>query len=90
MNSLKSYHALKCEQSKIFATSLKEEVIQTLRDMLKKETTEARKIVSNGRQIDMDMRSVIDRLEAVGYFSIKVLLMFEIDETQIYNCEYRH
>jgi len=63
MNSLKSYHALKSEQSRIFGISLKDEVIQTLKEMLKKETLEARKFITKGKQNDLDMKLLVDKIE---------------------------
>jgi len=74
MNSLKSYHALKSEQSRIFGISLKDEVIQTLKEMLKKETLEARKFITKGKQNDLDMKLLVDKIETV-VFEWKILLI---------------
>ena len=65
MNSLKSYHALKSEQSRIFGVSLKDEVIQTVKEMLKKETFEARRVLTNGRKNDIEMKLLVDKIETV-------------------------
>lgn len=65
MKALRTYHKLKMEQSKIFAVSLREEVIQTLRAMVKEETSEAKKTLSNGRKKDLEMRLILEKIENV-------------------------
>jgi len=63
MNGLKSYHAMKSEQSRTFATSLKEDVVDCLRNMLKKETAESKKFLNIGKKTDLDMKIILEKIE---------------------------
>ncbi len=67
MNALKSYHAMKSDQSKTLAASLKEDVVETLRNMLKKETNEAKKYLSVGKKADLDMKIILEKIETVCF-----------------------
>lgn len=68
MNALKSYHALKSEQSKTFAASIKGEIIYGLKDLIRKETAEARKNLMNGKKNDLDMKLILEKIENVLKF----------------------
>lgn len=65
LNSLKSYNAIKSEQSKIFAASIRGEIVQTLKDVIKKENNESRKTATNARKSDLEMRSILEKIETV-------------------------
>jgi len=62
-NSLKSYHALKSEQSKTFENSLREDIIKVLKENIKKETNDARKFLNNGRKNDIEMKIIFEKIE---------------------------
>jgi len=62
-NSLKSYHALKSEQSKTFENSLREDIIKVLKENIKKETNDARKFLNNGRKNDIEMKLIFEKIE---------------------------
>ena len=66
MNSLKSYHSMKSEQSRTFAASIRDEVISNLRELLRKESAEARKILNDGRKNDTDMKILLEKIETVN------------------------
>ncbi len=69
-NSLKSYHALKSEQSKTFERSLREEIVKVLRENIKKESADARKFLNLGRKNDLEMKIIAEKIETVMGLSI--------------------
>jgi len=78
MNGLKSYHAMKSEQSRTFATSLKEDVVDSLRNMLKKEVVEAKKYLNVGKKTDLDMKIILEKIETVHKYVGKIVLILLI------------
>ena len=65
LNSLKSYHAMRSEQSMTLATSLKDEVVTVLRAMLRKEAEETKRVLNNGKKNDYEMKVILERIETV-------------------------
>jgi len=65
LNSLKSYHAMRSEQSMTLASSLKEEVVLVLKAMLKKEAEETKRVFNNAKKNDNEMKTILEKIETV-------------------------
>ena len=80
---------MKSEQSRTFATSLKEDVVDSLRNMLKKEVVEAKKYLNVGKKTDLDMKIILEKIETVPWIYWKLCLYYWLDKKEVYNVEPR-
>jgi len=59
---------MKAEQSRTFATSIREEIVLVLKSFLKGQMQDAKKMMGDGYRLDYEMKLLFEKLEQVDYF----------------------
>lgn len=55
----------RCEQAKTLADSLKTDVLENLRELIKNQNAEFKKALNDGRKIEKDLKNNMDQVEKV-------------------------
>jgi len=63
VTSFKSYHALKAEQARILADYLRSDVLQDLRDLVKVQVVESKKVFADVKRCDINLKQILDKLD---------------------------
>lgn len=56
---------MKAEQSKSFATSVREDVVLVLKNFIKAQIQDAKKVMADGHKLDYEMKLSFEKLEIV-------------------------
>ena len=65
INAFKSYHQLKSDQAKTLAESIRTDVLYNLKELIKTQTIDTKKIIADTRRYDLLMRSILEKLDRV-------------------------
>jgi len=66
--SLQSYHVHRFEQSRVLSQSLKTDVIENLREVIKNQGTEYKRLLIDGKKLEKDLKNNMDQVEKVRVF----------------------
>ena len=55
----------RCEQAKTLANSLKTDVLDNLRELVKNQNVEFKRVLNDGRKIEKDLKNNMDQVEKV-------------------------
>lgn len=81
--TIRSYNAIKSEQSRVLVNSLKTEVHAELQKFLDKMTEDTKNLQTTGKKLDKNFKTVVDKFEAVKNQYAKA--MKELDDVQLVN-----
>lgn len=63
----------RCEQAKTLANSLKTDVLENLRELIKSQNIEFKRVLNDGRKIEKDLKNNMDQVEKVLLIKIKFI-----------------
>jgi len=58
---------MKAEQSRTAAISFKEEIIHVIRNFIKTQVQESKKVLNQGARNDFNLKALLEKLEIVSY-----------------------
>ena len=76
INALKHYHQHKCDQARTLAESIRTDILQNLKEMIKTQTIDTKKIIVDTRRYDLLMQSILDKLDKVNIINYLNSLIF--------------
>ena len=74
--SLQSYHVHRFEQSRVLSQSLKTDVIENLREVIKNQGTEYKRLLIDGKKLEKDLKNNMDQVEKVNGGEGEVNVLF--------------
>lgn len=64
--SLQSYHVHRYEQSRVLSQSLRTDVIESLKEVLKNQGADFKRLLNDGKKLEKDLKNNMDQVEKVN------------------------
>lgn len=85
LSCLRNFFVIQAEQSRAFARSIKNDVIETLREVLRKQSAELKTVQSLGKRHEKDMKQYMDRFDNLRRNYMNVSSQLELESQSVNN-----